>query len=158
MIRVAPSGWAGQGLFATRSIPAQTAIVAYQGERIDKAESARRKAAHNNYIFRLNYAWDIDGSGLDNLARYLNHSCDPNCRAEIRGEQIWIVADRDIAPGEELSFNYGFDLTDYQRFPCSCGARVCCGYMLAREFWGELPREVGEGTFSAWGEGTGCEQ
>lgn len=158
MIRVGPSGWAGQGLFAIQPIPAGTSILPYQGERIEKAESARRKAAGNNYIFRLNYAWDIDGSDLENLARYINHSCDPNCRAEIRGEAIWIVSEREIPAGQELSFNYGFDLTDYQRFPCDCGARVCCGYMLAREFWGQIPQERGEGTFSPWGEGTGCEQ
>lgn len=157
MIAVARSGWAGQGLFASQAIPAGRRVIAYTGEKIDKQESARRKAAGNNYIFRLNYAWDIDGSGLENLARYINHSCDPNCRAEISQETIWIVADRDIQPGQELCFNYGFDLTDYQRFPCQCGARVCCGYMLAREFWGEIPQHRGEGTFSAWGEGSGCE-
>lgn len=154
MIRVGPSGWAGQGLFATETIPAGTRVLPYQGERISKAESQRRKANGNNYIFRLNYAWDIDGSSLENTARYLNHSCEPNCRAEIDRETIWLVAERTIPPGEELCFNYGFDLSDYERFPCRCKARVCCGYMLAREFWGQIPQPRGEGTFSAWGEGS----
>ncbi|MBN9414274.1 hypothetical protein ABS71_10815 [bacterium SCN 62-11] len=141
MIRVGTSGWAGEGLFAAEPIKAGTRIVSYQGERISKEESARRRAALNSYIFHLDYAWDVDGSGLDNTARYVNHSCDPNCRVELDGKEIWIVADRDLEAGQELSFNYGYDLSEYERFPCACGARNCCGYMLAREFWGNLPVE-----------------
>lgn len=149
MIRVGASGWAGEGLFAVTPIPAGTRVLAYQGERISKEESALRRAAGNNYIFHLDYATDIDGASLQNTARYINHSCDPNSRVELSGGQIWIVADRDLAAGEELSFNYGYDLTDYERFPCACGARNCCGYMLAREYWGQLPqaRENYEGLF-----------
>jgi SET domain-containing protein len=149
LVTVAPSGWAGQGLFAATAIPAGTRILAYQGERISKAESARRRADFNSYIFHLDYAWDVDGSGLDNTARYINHSCDPNCRVELTGGEIWIVADRNLSEGEELSFNYGFGLEEYERFPCACGARNCCGYMLAREYWGQLPvsRENYEGLF-----------
>lgn len=140
MVGVGTSGWAGQGLYATQPIATGTRILQYQGERISKEESARRRAAGNNYIFHLDYASDLDGVDLANTARYINHSCSPNCRVEISGGQIWIVADRDLLPNEELSFNYGYDLTDYQRFPCACGARNCCGYLLAREFWGELPQ------------------
>ena len=149
MIRVGVSGWAGQGLFATQPIAVGRRILSYQGERISKEESARRRLAGNNYIFHLDYAYDIDGSGLENTARYVNHSCDPNCRVELSKGEIWIVADRDLQEGEELSFNYGYDLSEYERFPCACAARNCCGYMLAREHWGQIPqgRENYEGLF-----------
>ncbi|MGE3535876.1 MAG: SET domain-containing protein [Candidatus Tectimicrobiota bacterium] len=136
MIRIGPSPIAGQGLFATQLIPQGSRILEYIGEKISKQESARRLAAHNNYIFHLNYRYDIDGQSLENTARYINHSCDPNCEIEKVGEQIWILALRDIQIGEELSFNYGYDAQEYEKFPCHCGARVCCGYILGREYWG----------------------
>lgn len=149
MIRVGASGWAGEGLFALEAIAAGTPILQYLGERISKEESACRRAEGNNYIFHLDYAWDIDGESLENTARYINHSCDPNCRVELRDGEIWILAARDLEPGQELSFNYGYDLSEYERFPCACGARNCCGYMLARDYWGQLPqpRENYEGLF-----------
>ncbi|MBX3172083.1 MAG: SET domain-containing protein-lysine N-methyltransferase [Candidatus Eremiobacteraeota bacterium] len=140
LVRIGPSGWAGEGLFAAQPIPGGTRILQYRGEHISKEESARRRLAGNNYIFHLDYAHDIDGAALENTARYLNHSCSPNCRVELSGGQIWIVADRDLQAGEELSFNYGYDLSEYERFPCACGAPNCCGYMLAREYWGDLPQ------------------
>ena len=136
MVRIGPSRIDRQGLFATQPIPQGSRIVEYCGEKISKRESARRLAQHNNYIFRLNYRYDIDGQTLDNIARYINHSCEPNCEVECTGEHIWIVALRDIQAGEELSFNYGYDATDYEKFPCHCGARSCCGYILGREYWG----------------------
>lgn len=135
-----PSATAGVGLFATRRLAAGERIIEYLGEKITKTESAARKAACNNYIFHLDYRHDIDGAGLDNIARYINHSCEPNCVIEKSGGRIFVVAARDIAPDEELSFDYGYDASEYERFPCNCGARVCCGYMVAREHWGLLPQ------------------
>lgn len=140
MIEVGPSVCAGQGLFATRAIPQGERIVEYLGEKISKEVSAARRAAHNNYIFHLDYATAIDGSGLENTARYVNHSCSPNCLIEIAGGRIFVVAGRDIAAGQELSFNYGYDASEYERFPCNCGAYNCCGYMVGREYWGQLPQ------------------
>lgn len=138
MVRIAPSSIHQQGLFATERIPKGTYIIEYTGEKITKEESARRLAGYNPYIFHLNYRYDIDGSTLENIARYINHSCDPNCEVEISKSQIWIVAIRTIASGEELSFNYGYDARDYEKFPCHCGARQCCGYILGREYWGRI--------------------
>jgi len=157
MIRVGNSSCEGRGLFATAPIAAGTKIIQYLGVKISKAESARRKAAYNNYIFYFDFNYDIDGASLENTARYVNHSCDPNCRIEKSRQEIWVVAARDIQPNEELSFNYGYDARDYERFPCNCGARVCCGYILGREYWGEIPQLRGKGTFSAWGEGSAGE-
>ena len=70
-----------------------------------------------------------------NPARLLNHSCAPNCEAELQDEHIWIVATRDIPAGEEVTFNYGYDLVDYRDYPCQCGAPGCVGYMVAEEFF-----------------------
>ena len=84
MIRVGTSGWAGEGLFADEFIAAGTRILSYQGERISAEESARRRLAGNNYIFHLDFRGAIDGAGLENTARYINHSCDPNLIVQVR--------------------------------------------------------------------------
>jgi uncharacterized protein len=138
MLRIGSSTIDRLGLFATQPIAAGSRIIEYRGEKISKAESARRLAQHNNYIFHLNYRYDIDGQMLENTARYINHSCEPNCEVESTGQKIWVLALRDIQAGEELSFNYGYDATEYERFPCSCGAKTCCGYIVGREYWGRI--------------------
>jgi uncharacterized protein len=135
---------AGLGLFAAQDITQGTRILPYLGEKIAKAESARRLAQGNAYIFTFNERYDIDGTVLRNTARYSNHSCDPNCKVEKTTRTIWLVALRDIRDGEELTFNYGYDFDPdtYQDFPCRCGATQCCGYILARESWGLLPQSA----------------
>jgi SET domain-containing protein len=139
-VRVGPSRIAGHGLFAAEDIPPGTRIIAYRGEKISGQERVRRLAAGNVYIFHLNYRYAIDGQALENTARYINHSCDPNCVVDKDNGTLWIVAIRDIAAGEELSYNYGYDLTHYQDNPCNCGATNCCGYILDRQYWGRIPR------------------
>lgn len=139
LVRVGTSPIDRQGLFAATGIPQGTRIIAYRGEKITKRESARRLAQHNAYIFHLNYQYDIDGETLANTARYINHSCDPNCAVDTTTDTIRIVALKDIQAGEELSFNYGYDAREYEKFPCRCGARNCCGYILGREYWGLIP-------------------
>lgn len=133
-----PSSIHGTGGFARKLIPKATRVLEYLGEKITKAESLRRCQRQNDYIFALNDQFDLDGNFPWNPARWLNHSCAPNCEAEHTGEQIWIVALRDIPPGEELTFNYGYDLTDYRDYPCHCGAPTCLGYMVAEEFFASL--------------------
>jgi SET domain-containing protein len=130
-----PSSVHGLGAFATGPIRAGTEVVEYRGEKITKAESLRRCEANNRFIFQLDDAWDLDGDVPWNLARFLNHSCAPNCEAELVGDEIWIVARRDIEVGEELTFNYGYDLADYRDYPCHCGTPECVGYILAEEFF-----------------------
>lgn len=138
----------GCGVYATEAIPAGTRIIEYVGELIDKEESERRawkQHAHAEetgeaavYIFTLNKRWDIDGNVPWNTARLINHSCDPNCEAWIEGRRIYIYALRDIAAGEELSFDYGFDVDCYEDHPCRCGSEACVGFIVSREQWGEL--------------------
>ena len=131
-VRVGPSPIQGQGLFAVQPIKKGTRIIQYVGEKISKEESKKRLVQGNNYIFELNDRWDIDGSPLRNTARYINHSCDPNCDIAITTRTIWVVALRDIKEGEELGYNYGFDAKKYR---CNCGARNCCGYILDEKYW-----------------------
>lgn len=123
----------GQGGFARRDLPKGRPVIEYVGEKISKAESAQRIDADNEFIFTLDDNFDLDGKVPWNPARFINHSCAPNCEAEIDGHRVWIVALRDIPAGEELSFNYGYDLENFQEHPCRCGAAKCVGYMVAEE-------------------------
>jgi SET domain-containing protein len=134
------SGIHGIGGFALRAIVAGTLIVQYVGERISKAEALRRCEQDNRFIFELDEEWDLDGDTPANPARLLNHSCQPNCEAENLNGQIWIVARRDIAPGEELTFNYGYDLSDFQEHPCRCGSPGCVGFIVAEELFDAVRR------------------
>ena len=132
----------GHGIFALASIAAETRIIEYIGERISKAESLRRRQDGNIFVFIVNDNEDIDGSVDWNPARFINHSCAPNCEARMEDDRIWIIAQRDIAPGEELSFNYGYDLQDYLDHPCRCGAAECLGYMVAEEHFDDVKRQL----------------
>ena len=130
-----PSAIHGVGGFAKADIAAGTRVIEYVGEKITKAESLRRCESANAYIFSLDDTHDLDGNVPWNPARFLNHSCDPNCEAEPDGGRVWIVARRGIRAGEEITFNYGYDLQDYREHPCRCGAADCVGYIVATEFF-----------------------
>ncbi|MFZ0827392.1 MAG: SET domain-containing protein-lysine N-methyltransferase [Verrucomicrobiia bacterium] len=125
----------GAGGFAKTDIAAGTWVIEYSGEGITKGESLRRCEAGNEFIFSLGDEWDLDGSAPGNPARFLNHSCEPNCETERIEGRIWIVAIRYIRAGEELTFNYGYSLDDYRDHPCRCGAAGCVGYMVSPEFF-----------------------
>jgi SET domain-containing protein len=126
------------GAFAATSIRVGQRVLEYTGQRITKAEAQVRCEAGNYFIFNLNKKWDLDGNVPTNPARFINHSCAPNCDAEQEGNRIWIVARRDIQPGEELTFNYGYSLEDYIDNPCRCGASECVGYIVAEELFNEV--------------------
>lgn len=125
----------GLGGYAREDIRSGTRVIEYLGQKIGKAESLRRCQENNEYIFTLDEQHDLDGAVEWNPARFLNHSCQPNCEAEVDASRIWIVALRDIQTGEELTFNYGFDLEDYRDYPCHCGTSRCVGYIVAEEFF-----------------------
>ena len=133
---VGTSRIAGKGLFAAQAITQGTRILPYIGEKIFPAEATRRIAQGNAYIFFFDARSDIDGKTPKNTARYINHSCEPNCETDLLDGQIWILALRDIQDGEELSYDYGYELAGYVQRPCTCGAKTCCGYILAQEYWG----------------------
>lgn len=130
----------GFGGFARRDIATGLRIIEYLGERIGKEESLKRCEQCNEFIFTLDENTDLDGRVNWNPARLLNHSCAPNSDAELREGRIWIVARRDIRAGEEVTFNYGYDLVDYQEYPCHCGASNCVGFIVAEEFFDHVRR------------------
>src|SRR5437899_2726896 len=86
----------GVGAFANAAIPQGTHIMEYVGEPITKAESLRRCEESNEYIFTLNDKEDLDGNVAWNPARFFNHSCAPNCDAQLENGHIWIISNRDI--------------------------------------------------------------
>lgn len=144
----------GSGVIAAKHIPKEQRIIEYLGEKIDKEESERRATAQMEhaektgeaavYIFTLSKKWDIDGNVPWNTARLLNHSCDPNCEAWIEEKRIYLYALRDIAEGEELTFDYGFDIENYEDHPCLCGSDKCVGYIVSRDYWDELKKRLAE--------------
>lgn len=149
------SGIHGFGIFAKTDIAKGSKIIEYVGEKITKAESDRRgpklveyaKKHHESgavYIFELNKRYDIDGHVSYNLAKYINHSCDPNCETEIIRGHIWISAIKDIKKGEELFYNYGYDLDTFEDHPCKCGSSRCVGYIVDEDHWPKLKEVLAE--------------
>ncbi len=141
----------GYGVFARTFIPRGSRIIEYLGRRISKkeseliAEEQLRKHSSNPdegavYIFSLNKKWDLDGNVPWNPARLINHSCSPNCEAVNDGHHIWIVALRNISEGEEITYNYGYDVDNFEDHPCFCGSDNCVGYIVAEDQWDELKR------------------
>jgi hypothetical protein len=109
----------GLGLFVSVPVKKGTTIIEYIGERIPASEGSTRD---NRYIFSVNSRFDIDGSPRYNTARYINHSCRPNCEAVNRRGRIFIVAKKNIAAEEELSYHYGKDHFEglIQKAGCRC--------------------------------------
>jgi len=136
-----PSVIHGVGGFARVDIPAGTRFLEYKGERISKRESLTRCEGNNEYIFALDEECDLDGNVGWNSARFLNHSCAPNCEAILDEGRIWIVSIRKITEGDELTFNYGYDLEDWREHACCCGADECVGFMVAEEFFEYVRRQ-----------------
>ncbi|MCH6255271.1 SET domain-containing protein-lysine N-methyltransferase [Puniceicoccaceae bacterium K14] len=131
------------GLFASERIPKDEYIIQYLGEKITKKESTRRGIAQHDkslaqdvgsvYIFELDDKYDIDGNFEWNISRLANHSCSPNCEAQIVEGEIWFVALRDIKKDEELTFDYGYALEHWEDHPCLCGSKNCAGYIVRKE-------------------------
>lgn len=141
---IRPSPMQGQGAFATHRIPPGTRLVEYAGERLTPAAAAARYPdvsgeRHHTFLFAIDDAVVVDAAVSGNDARWINHSCAPNCDAVIDDGRIWIESIRDIVPGEELAYDYAFTLPERhspaakRRFPCHCGAATCRGTMLAKK-------------------------
>lgn len=131
----------GKGVFAVKNIKKGTKIIEYLGEKISKEEGSMRaqlsfKQSKKNkdkgatYIFELNKKYDIDGNVPRNKARFINHSCSPNCKIEIIKDHIWIISKRDIKKGEELNYNYCYSIEDCLNHPCKCRNKNCVGYIV----------------------------
>lgn len=133
----------GMGGFARKDIPAGTPLIEYLGRKVTKAESLRLCEEDNPYIFCLDDEHDLDGGVEWNPARFINHSCAPNCETELDEEagRVWVLALRDIRAGEELTFNYGYELSEYREHPCRCGAPGCVGFIVAEEYFDHVRQQ-----------------
>ena len=134
----------GYGAFATLRIPRGTRLIEYTGERLTPAQADARypdvaDERHHTFLFAIDDDVVIDAAVGGNEARWINHSCDPNCDAVIDAGRIWIEATRDIEPGEELAYDYGYVLEERhspaakRRYPCNCGSSRCRGTLLAKK-------------------------
>jgi uncharacterized protein len=112
----------GAGVFALEPINKNRRIIDYAGELVRNSESEAREERYLAegciWVFRVNRMWSRDAAVGGNLARFINHSCKPNCWIEIVGPTIWIRAARAIRKGEELTYDYATD--GEQTIPCRC--------------------------------------
>lgn len=131
----------GKGGFALVDIPPETQLVEYVGKRITKEESLRQCELENPYVFTLDDGCDLDGNVDWNPARLLNHSCEPNAEARNIDGRIFVVSLVKIAKGSEITFNYNYDLENYQDHPCQCGSKGCVGYIVSDEFFDVLRKK-----------------
>lgn len=112
----------GRGLFAERYLNTGEFVAEYTGARVPTPYADLLKT---RYLFALDDEWTIDGSARTNVARYINHSCDPNCEAEIHDGRIYILSTRDIDVGEELTIDYGDEYFDEFIRPHGCKCQKC---------------------------------
>jgi uncharacterized protein len=123
----------GLGLFATTPIQRSAHIVTYRGRRIPTADAQARERRHGaKYMFEVNRRWTIDGSSRRNLGRYINHSCRPNAAAVLRKGRIVFIALRRIAPGEEITLDYGREYFDLFIKASSCRCAACAAKAAVR--------------------------
>lgn len=112
----------GHGLFATALLRRGDFVLEYSGKRIP---TARADALKSRYLFEIDRQWTIDGSSRANIARYINHSCEPNCEGDIRDGHVLIHTARDIKRGEELTIDYGAEYFDEFIRPTGCECESC---------------------------------
>ena len=138
----------GNGVFATADIPAQTELVEYKGRLLTHAQADRlydgSTDTGHTFLFTLNDRFVIDANAEGNVARWINHSCAPNCQALVeedekgrrRNDRVLIETLREVRAGEELTYDYGISLGERQTprlkkiWECRCGQPGCTGTML----------------------------
>lgn len=133
----------GTGGFARVNLRKGQRIIEYIGPRLAQADLQENVDAGNPYIFILDADGAIDGSVAWNPARFLNHSCEPNCESRIVWGRIWFYALRTIRAGEELTYNYGHGLGGYADRPCHCGTAACVGFRVAAKHFATLRKRHG---------------
>jgi SET domain-containing protein len=120
--RSAISGW---GVYAAQPVEKDTRMVEYKGELVSQAEGWRRECLYlpreRLWIFNINRRWVRDAAVGGNIARYINHACQPNCYVDIVGRTIWILASRRIRTGEELTYDYNTE--GAANIKCRCRPR-----------------------------------
>jgi SET domain-containing protein len=141
-IQVRRSGVHGKGVFALRPVAAGETIIEYTGEMISWPEAQRRhphdpRDPNHTFYFHIDEEHVIDAKVGGNAARWINHACEPNCEADEIDGRIYIKALRDLAPGEELFYDYGLIIDERytpalkKAYECRCGSPVCRRTLLA---------------------------
>ncbi|MEO6210511.1 MAG: SET domain-containing protein-lysine N-methyltransferase [Gemmatimonadaceae bacterium] len=144
------SGVHGKGAFALKDIRKGTRLVEYVGRNITAEESDRlyddkNVKNHHTFLFSVDKRKVIDATYDGNEARFINHSCDPNCDAIIEKRRVYIEANRTIRKGEELAYDYNYERTpkttkkDEQLYKCLCGADNCRGTIVSAKV--TMPRK-----------------
>ena len=143
LFEIRPSPIQGFGAFAITRIAEGTRLIEYAGERLTPEQADARYPdnddRHHTFLFAIDDDIVVDAAVNGNDARFLNHSCDPNCDVVIEDKRLWIETIRDVDPGEELVYDYAFVLPERhtpaakRRYPCSCGSRNCRGTILAKK-------------------------
>jgi SET domain-containing protein len=142
-LQVRRSRLQGRGVFTARAIPKGTLLLEYLGERISHTAAGERYYASAKpdafvLLFTVDRKVVIDGGVGGRAARYVNHSCDPNCEADELGGRIFITSIRDIPAGAELTYDYNMEAPsplprDWRsRYACRCGAPRCRGTIVIR--------------------------
>ncbi len=141
-IEVRSSGVHGKGVYAVSTIPKGAVVIEYKGEVISWDEALRRHPhdptdPDHTFYFHVDEARTIDGKVGGNIAKWINHGCQPNCEADDVDGRIFIKALRTLNPGEELFYDYGLVIDERytaklkKQFECRCGKPKCRGTMLA---------------------------
>lgn len=138
----------GNGVFAVVDIPAGTTVIEYRGKLLTHAQADKRYPGNadtgHTFLFTLNERYVLDANEGGNIARWINHSCEPNCQSSLeehsggdaRKDRIVIETLRDIRAGEELCYDYGITLEERHTprlktiWACRCGSSRCTGTML----------------------------
>lgn len=151
-IQTRRSGVHGNGVFAVQDIAEGETLIEYKGELISWKEALRRhphdpSQPNHTFYFHIDDERVIDGGVKGNAARWINHSCEPNCEADEDKGRIFIKALRNIAAGEELSYDYGLIIDEpmtrklKDEFPCWCGSGQCRGTLLATQVDGKKDKK-----------------
>lgn len=131
----------GRGVFAAAPIAKGTRIVEYVGERISHAEADARYGGEYDptavvLLFTVDKTIVIDAGVGGNAARFINHSCAPNCESVGDSGRVFIEAIRNIMPGEELTYDYQLELSEQKsalaqdHYRCHCSSTQCRGFLF----------------------------
>lgn len=112
----------GLGLFAGDAISKGKCVAEYTGRTLSKKEIEKSRS---KYLFEVNRTKTIDGSSRSNIARYINHSCRPNCEIRIRAGRVFVYTLRTVRKGEELTYDYDTEYFDEYIKPKGCKCEKC---------------------------------
>lgn len=149
-VQMRRSGVHGNGVFAVQDLKAGELLMEYTGEVISWKEALRRhphdpSQPNHTFYFHIDDKNVIDGGVNGNDAKWINHSCEPNCEADEQDGRIYIKALRDIPAGQEINYDYGLVIDEpytpelLADFPCWCGSESCRGTLLSPNDEGDVP-------------------